>query len=142
MSLTFKYKRVKRPNDIEIKSPSIPINLSGEGNKYQFIALLDSGADISVIPKEVAELLNLNLSGEREEARGIGGKVPAIQTRINIEISKAHESYSYNIPVKVILDGKDEEVPILLGRAGFFDKFIIIFNQNEEKIILKPNKQN
>ena len=93
-------------------------------------------------PKEVAELLGLNLSGEREEARGIGGKVPAIQTKINIEISKAHEIYRYNIPVKVILDGKDEEGPILLGRAGFFDKFIIIFNQKEEKIILKPNKQN
>lgn len=142
MSLTFKYKKVKRPNDIELKSPSIPVYLSGSTGKYQFMALLDSGADISVVPKEVAELLGLDLSGEREEARGIGGKVPAIQTNMNVEIGKPHEMYSYNIPVKVILDGKDEEIPVLLGRAGFFDKFVITFNQKEEKVILKSNKQN
>ena len=142
MSLTFKYKRVKRPDNVEIKSPSIPVTLSANGGKYQFIALLDSGADISVIPSEVADLLGLDLTGEREEARGIGGKVPAIQSSLVVEVGKAHESYSYNIPVKVILDRTDEEIPILLGRAGFFDKFLITFNQKEERIILKPNKQN
>lgn len=139
MTLTFKYKRVKRPDDVEIKSPSIPINISGTGSKYQFIALIDSGADISVIPKEVAELLGLDLNKEKEEARGIGGKVPAIQTNINIEIGKPHEMYNFNIPVKVILSEIDEEIPILLGRIGFFDKFIITFNQKEERVILKLN---
>ena len=61
---------------------------------------------------------------------------------MNIELGKPHEIHSHNIPVKVILDGKDEEIPVLLGRAGFFDKFLITFNQKEEKVILKPNKQN
>jgi len=142
MTLTFKYKRVKRPNEVEIKSPSIPVNLSGDGSKYQFMALIDSGADISVIPKEVAELLGLNLDKKKEEARGIGGIVPAIQTSINIEIGKPHEMYNLNIPVKVILSNIDEEIPILLGRVGFFDKFIITFDQKEEKIILKRNVNN
>src|SRR3989338_10459717 len=120
MSLNFKYKKVKRFNNVDIKSPSIPVVLSGVGSKYQFIALLDSGADISVIPKEVAELLGLDLSGKKEEARGIGGKVPAIQTKMNIELGKPHEIHIHNIPVKVILDGKDEEISILLGSAAFF----------------------
>lgn len=142
MSLTFKYKRVKRDKGIEIKSPSIPVNISGSGSKYQFIALIDSGADVSVIPKEVAELLGLDLNKSKEEARGIGGKVPAIQTNINIEIGKPHEIYNFNIPVKVIMSDMDEEIPILLGRVGFFDKFIITFNQKEEKIILKANTNN
>jgi len=141
MSLTFKYKLVKRSDNVEIKSPSIPVTLAGSGGKYQFIALVDSGADISVIPKEVAELLGLDLSGKREEARGIGGKVPSVQTKLQIELIKPHEIYNYNIPVKVILDVKDEEIPVILGRAGFFDKFVITFDQKEEKIILKPNKQ-
>ena len=142
MSLNFKYKKVKRFNNTEIKSPSIPVILSGSGSKYQFIALLDSGADVSVIPKEVAELLDLDLSGNKEEARGIGGKVPAIQSKINIELGKPHEMYNYNIPVKVILNEIDEEIPIILGRAGFFDKFLITFNQKDEKITLKPNSFN
>ncbi|MBI3623559.1 aspartyl protease family protein [Candidatus Pacearchaeota archaeon] len=139
MTLTFRYKRVKRPNDIEIKSPSIPVMLSGTGTKYQFIALLDSGADVSVIPKEVAELLGLDLNKRKEEARGIGGIVPAIQTNMNIELGKPHEMYSFNIPVKVVLSEIDEEIPVLLGRAGFFDKFVISFDQKEERVTLKRN---
>mgnify|MGYP001592534256 FL=1 len=122
---------MKRPKDTEIKSPSIPVILSGKGNKYQFIALLDSGADLSVIPREVAELLGLDLNKKEEEARGIGGIVPAIQTNMNIELGKPHEMYSFNIPVKVILSDVDEEIPVLLGRAGFFDKFVISFDQKE-----------
>jgi predicted aspartyl protease len=143
MGLTYKYKRVKRAKNIEIKTPSIPVSLSGKGGRYGFIALLDSGADISVISQEVAELLGLDLSGEREEATGIGGKVPAVQTSVNIEIGKPHEIYNFSIPVKVILDrGVVEDLPILLGRVGFFDKFVITFNQREEKVIIKKNVNN
>ncbi len=137
MTLIFKYKRVKRPNNIEIKSPSIPVILSGAGKKFQFIALVDSGADVSAIPQDIAELLGLDLSGKKEEASGIGGKVPAVQTSMNIELGKPHENYSFVIPVKVILQDNNEEIPILLGRSGFFDRFVITFNQKEEKILLK-----
>ena len=139
MTLTFKYKRVKRANNTEIKSPSIPITIWGEGQRFEFIALLDSGADISVVPREVAELLGLNLKGKIEEAKGIGGKVKATQTNMNIGLGKPHERYELNIPVKIILENKEEEMPILLGRTGFFDKFIITFNQKEERITIKRN---
>lgn len=140
MSLTFRYKKVRRPNNTEINSPSIPIILSGKEGKYRFIALLDSGADISVIPIEVAEVLGLELSGNKEEARGIGGKVPTIETKVNLEIGRGHENYNLTIPIKVILienEDADYELPVLLGRAGFFDNFSITFNQKENKIILK-----
>ena len=100
---------------------------------------MDSGADNSVVPKDVAELLELDLNKPKEEARGIGGKVPSVQTSMNIELKRSHEAYSFRIPVKVILKDEIDEMPILLGRAGFFDKFIVTFNQKEERIILKRN---
>ncbi|MEK6824389.1 MAG: retropepsin-like aspartic protease [Nanoarchaeota archaeon] len=146
MSLAFRYKRVKRPNNIEVKSPSIPVTLSGAGGKYTFVALLDSGADVSAIPEEVAELLGVDLSGKKEDAAGIGGKVPAVQSKLFLEIGKPHETYKFDLPVKVILnkgivlDG--QEIPVLLGRAGFFDKFVIIFDQKEERVTLKRNSNN
>ena len=99
------------------------------------MVLLDSGADISAIPRHMAELLNLDLNHAKEEAFGIGGKVPAIPTYMNIEINKNHERYSFRIPVKVILDGYD--FPPLIGRAIFFDKFDITFKQSEKRVILK-----
>ncbi len=142
MTLTFRYKKVKRPDNREVKSPSIPIILSGKSGKYQFIALLDSGADMSVIPEDVAELLGVDLTENKEEASGIGGKVPAIQSTIYLEIGKGHENYSFSIPIKVIFNKGGQEIPILLGRAGFFDKFVITFNQKDEKITLKKNQEN
>ncbi|MEK6842402.1 MAG: hypothetical protein AABX84_01185, partial [Nanoarchaeota archaeon] len=72
-----------------------------------------------------------------EDAFGIGGKTPAISTKINIEINKGHEKYSFNIPIKVILD--DYDFPPLLGREVFFDKFDITFKQSEKKVTLKYN---
>ncbi len=135
MTLNFRYKRVQRPNGIEVKTPSIPLTLRGNGGKYDFIALLDSGADMSAIPRAVAELLGIPLDGEKEEALGIGGVVSAVHTTIHIEFGKAHERYAFTIPVKVILS--DQDFPILLGRAGFFDQFSITFQQREERVMLK-----
>ena len=28
-------------------------------------------------------------------------------------------------------------IPVILGRAGFFDKFVVTFNQSEERVTLK-----
>ena len=139
MTLTFKYKDVQRANNTNSLSPSIPAVLSHEGLKYHFMVLLDSGADVSAIPKQIAELLGLDLSGEKEKAFGIGGEVPAIETSMNIEVGRGHENYSFRIPVKVILD--DSDFPPLIGRAVFFDKFDITFRQHERRVILKHIEQ-
>lgn len=135
MALTFRYRDVPRLNKTRAKTPSIPITSSGKGGKYEFISLLDSGADISAIPKQMAELLNLDISGPKEEAFGIGGSVPAVQTTLHIELGKQHEKYLFDIPVKVILT--EDNFSPLIGRAVFFDKFTITFKQNEEKVMLK-----
>jgi len=134
MTINFRYKTVKRPDGTEVKIPSIPILLSGK-EKFETIALIDSGADISAMPKAVAELLGLDLSGKITPAYGIGGKVDSVETKANITIEKGHERYNFQIPIKGILS--DYDFPILLGRAGFFDKFIISFYQAQEKVSLK-----
>lgn len=134
MAISFKYKAVSRPDGTEVKIPSVPILLKGK-ESFETMALLDSGADISAIPKSVAELLDLNLSGNSSPAFGIGGAVDAVDTTMAILVQKAHERYTMRIPVKVILG--DYDFPVLLGRAGFFDKFKITFHQLNEKIVLK-----
>lgn len=87
------------------------------------------------IPKDVAEILGLDISGERSSAFGIGEKTEAVDTSMELIIEKGHEKYHFKIPVKVIFGSYD--FPVLLGRAGFFDQFIISFNQSNERISLK-----
>lgn len=135
MTLSFKYKGVSRSNKTRALTPSIPITFSGNSGKYEFAVLLDSGADISAIPRHMAELLGLELNGPTEDVFGIGGVAKAIQREVKIEFSKGHEKYSFNLPVKVILDNYD--FPPLIGRAVFFDKFDITFRQSEKRVYLK-----
>jgi len=139
MVIFFKYKKIKRPDKTEVKSPSIPISLEGKNN-FDTLGLLDSGADISAIPKDVAEILGLDLKGKKSSAFGIGGKVNAIDTKMRLIIQKGHEKYNFLVPVKVILD--DYAFGVILGRVGFFDKFIISFDQLKEKVSLKRKIRN
>ena len=132
MALSFHYKTVRRPDGTEVKTPSIPVLLGG---KLKTVALLDSGADISAMPFAMAELLELDLSAEKSSAYGIGGTVESISSKMSVLVEKGHEKYAFQIPVKVILGKFD--FPVLLGRAGFFDKFVISFDQGNERVSLK-----
>jgi len=141
MTLSFKYKSIKRPDGEEVKTPSIPVTLIGEGAiRIEVMALIDSGADLSVISQDIAELLNLDLNGPKTKSRGIGGEVDAVNTHIKINIKKGHEDYIISVPVQVILG--DSKVPVLIGRAVFFDEFKISFEQSEERILLKKINSN
>ena len=126
MTISFRYKSVKRPDGTLVKTPSIPVTLAGK-ESFDTIALLDSGADISAIPKSIAELLGLNLDTRITSAYGIGGRVKSVESSVNVIVQKGHERYSFNLPVKVVLDEYD--FPILLGRLGFFDKFVILLTK-------------
>lgn len=106
----------------------------------EVIALLDSGADVSVIPQDIAELLGIDLTKEKEISRGIGGEVDVINTKIKINIKKGHESYNFLIPVQVVMG--DSKVPVILGRAGFFNEFKITFDQANEIVHLKKSNGN
>ncbi len=101
--------------------------------------MIDSGADISIIPKALAEVLNLDLSGETQISHGISGSLKVKNSRMKVTLKKSHdETWSQTIPVQVIISG--EEPPIILGRAGFFDKFVITIDESKQKI--KLNKIN
>ena len=141
MAISFKYKSVKRHDGNEIKTPSIPVNLRGKSpNWIEFMALVDSGADLSVVPQDVAELLNFDLSGEKDKSRGIGGEVEVINTKMQVNINRKHEDYTFEVPVQVVLG--DSKIPVLLGREGFFDQFKITFEQSSEMVILKKVNPN
>ena len=127
----FKYKAIKRPDETLSRCPVIPISFKD----FDTMALIDSGADISAISKEMAENLKLNMGSKEDIAFGIGGKVKSINSNIQFLITQKHERYNLTIPVKIILD--DFSFPFLLGRKGFFNEFIITFDENHEKVLLK-----
>ena len=135
--LTYRYKAINRPLGDETRTPIIPLRIKGKKRSIKTTAILDSGADLTLIPKDIAKLLGLDLKGNRENSLGIGGDVPTIEAKAQIQLGRGSERYRFKIPV-LVLD-TDQSMHILLGRKGFFDKFRITFDEAKEKVMLKRN---
>ena|SRR3989338_2550865 len=136
MALIFKYAHVPRKDGSLRQAPYLPIYAKNRfGQTMRILALIDSGADSTVIPKDLAMLLGLG-GKEYGKTGGIGGEVKVKYSRFRFNVIGNRERYSLDVPA-LILDQENSDVPLLLGRHGFFENFHITFRQNEEKIILK-----
>ena len=91
---------------------------------------VDSGADISIIPKSVGEILKFKVekTDKINEIKGIGERsVPIIIKRIKIKIEE--KIFESKIAWALI-----EDVPLLLGRADVFNLFDICFKKNKRTL--------
>jgi len=136
--MNFKYKSLPRKDGPPRKTPTIPVTFIGPEDSIDIMAILDSGADISVLPMEVGEQLGLDLAKNRSPCSGIGGEVDTAENHVRVRISQGHENYTFEIPVKVVLDPK-ASIPVLIGRDGFFEKFEITFDEKRARISFKRN---
>jgi predicted aspartyl protease len=136
--MNFKYKSLPRKDGPPRRTPTIPVTFIGPEDSIDIMAILDSGADISVLPMEVGEQLGLDLAKNRSPCSGIGGEVDTSENHVRVRISQGHENYAFDIPVKVVLDPK-ASIPVLIGRDGFLEKFEITFDEKRERISLKRN---
>ncbi len=95
--------------------------------------LVDSGADISVIPFDTGLALGLQVvEGEiLEQAAGIGGVISFALRQITIEI----DGFEIQCPVAWIQNQYTRD--IILGREVVFDKFDIEFRQTEKAVEFK-----
>jgi predicted aspartyl protease len=112
----------------------VPVAFINGDESFETTALLDSGADITAMNQEMAEVLGLDLSGKRELCYGVTGHAEAVLTKVKISIGKNHEHYTMVVPVKVLLT-ENMKIP-LLGQVGFFDEFKITFDKTHQKVTL------
>ena len=107
---------------------------SKHGKWYQSFMYIDSGADISLIPRQMGESLGLDLDKNKiQEVKGIGERaVPVIISDVILKIGKME--FDSKVAVSLI-----EEVPLILGRTDVFDKFLINFDQ-KNKIVTFVSK--
>lgn len=112
--------------------PKYEVTILGQ-NPLPIKMLVDSGADISLISKELG--LNLGLTKLPEElilqGDSVGGSVSYLLRNLRLKI----DSHEFNAPFAWLQMDDCEE--ILLGREVVFDLFDIEFKQAEETIIFK-----
>lgn len=144
--MRFEYKSIDRPKPLGPKTmPILPIRLIGKsGEQFDTPALLDSGADYSVIFEEHARILGIDSSKLKSTTvQGVGGASSARLAVISVHLKGPGERRTFALELPfMILPKHAENHPILLGRSVFFEKFEITFNELEKTLTLKPLSEN
>lgn len=133
MRAVFDFKKEESGIFGKIARPVARLFLIGENkNEIPEIFYIDSGADITLIPRSLGELLGFTVkdSSEIQEIKGIGERgVPFVLKKLKIK-------FDNTIVETRIAWSLIEEVPPLLGRLDIFQLFNIIF-QKEKKTIFE-----
>jgi hypothetical protein len=91
---------------------------------------IDSGADVSLLPRQFGERLGLALDKNKiQEIKGIGERaVPVVISTVRMRIGE--KEFDSKVAFSLI-----EEVPLILGRQDVFDNFEITFDQKNRTIM-------
>jgi len=118
-----------------LRRPIIPISFSIGSISIRYEALIDSGADFSILPTGLAEILEINLDKCK---------------RIYFTSATGNVTLGFVNNINIDLDGKVFKTEVvfanlaknvgILGQYGFFDKFIVKFDLIKKEIELKSKK--
>ena len=116
-----------RPNPLN--RPRVLVALKGPALLIPFVMLVDSGADVSVVPWGLGRRLGFHeAEGEATlSIRGIGGNVEARRRSLDVSFGT---SGALEIPVLWAA----LETPPILGRKGIFDRFRVEFDECSQVI--------
>lgn len=134
--MKFKYRKLDLPAPFsktqKLQRPIIPISLSNGLISIRYEALIDSGADFSILPTGLAEILEINIRKcKRIYFTSATGEITeGYISKLNIDLDG--EVISTNI----VFANLPKNVGIL-GQYGFFDKFIVKFDLEKEEIEIK-----
>jgi hypothetical protein len=117
-----------------IRRPIVEVAISKGSRRRTFLALIDSGADQIMMPAAIAELFGI----ERDQCprrTSIGVSMEPVEGFVSdLTFQIAHQEKSFDAPVVFI----DADVPILLGREGFFDQYRVNFQQDHDVFEIRP----
>jgi hypothetical protein len=115
----------------ETRVPVIDVYLrSSDGSLIREIFVVDSGADVSMGPRSLCDMLGFDWGkGIPTQVQGISPRPECVvEARIlDVEIYVREAAYRVSLPF-CFAQG---DAPLLLGREGFFDAFGVYFDKRK-----------
>lgn len=132
MTLSYRFKKFRLEDGTYTKRPIVDIILKNDDKYLEFGAILDSGSDITTIPKAAADYLELKIDDKEVDMVGYKGTGKVKGSTITIifkgKVQRQDEILN-NVPVEVMQDTEEEDV--ILGILGVFEHFKITFNDTQ-----------
>lgn len=133
--MKFKYSEYTDGNNIKIFRPTIPIVFKNKSKFIQTEAIIDSGADFTILPIEIAGVLDIKLDGHTKATfHGAGGNpFPVYPSPVNIEhILRQGGFRTISWQTKVFF--AESQPAILLGHKGFLEKFRVTLDGKRKEV--------
>lgn len=130
--MEFPYQKEKSALFGEILRPLIQFQVKTRIGWITVMGYLDSGADMTLLPLSFAKALGIKIEEDQvKEIRGIGDSAVSVVIK-EVEMKIGDVNIKAHVSIALI-----EEVPYLLGRKDIFNKFRIVFEEFNEKIIME-----
>ncbi|MBI2465372.1 aspartyl protease family protein [Candidatus Shapirobacteria bacterium] len=137
MSLRFPFVYAQVADLGKLFYPFVRASLKTVYGWQEFDFLLDTGADVTTLPRTMLPILGLkNKSLHKQKTQGVGGIwIETLETLLPIRIG------SDEFPIHASITNTEEEgIPLLLGRKDIFEnRFNLEVNSKEKVTILKRN---
>jgi len=130
MKMEFDFKEEKSRIFGDVLRPVAEVIFVNNKREILESVYVDSGADITLIPKSVGELLGFKIgkNDKIEEIKGIGEiGIPIVIKKLKLRIGE--KTVNARVAWSLI-----EEVPLLLGRIDIFRLFDICFKKEEKTV--------
>lgn len=118
------------------KRPIIPIIVKNEDKAIKYDVLVDSGADYNLFHAEIAEVIGIKVKkGKPSKFYGVGAEKGLHAWIHTVGLFVPGEG-TILVPVAFSYDISDKGHG-LLGQLGFFDNFVVRFDNRENKVSVK-----
>jgi len=118
--------------DDQVVRPFIPVSIRNHGNSIDTMAMLDSGADTSILPYEMGLALGVDWSRQPDlwHLEGFGGQLETKKLVVDLVIGNWH-------PLRILFGWtNNNDVPVLLGQLNFFHLVDICFYRSRQLVEL------
>lgn len=117
--------------------PLLPVRLiSPDGSVLEKLALVDSGAQCSVLPRQLGDALGLDWDSCRQ-LPNIGGALSACR----VKLALIYVGVSRWEPIEIGFAWAENDFPpLILGQSNFFDHFRICFSKAALAFDIRPDK--
>ncbi len=133
--MKFKYSEYTSANKIKIFRPTVPILFKNKSKLILTEAIVDSGADFTILPIEMAGVLGLKLEAREKRTFYGAGSSPFSVYRSSEKIEHMlRQSGFRTITWKTEVYFAESQPGILLGYKGFLEDFKIVLDGKKKEL--------
>ena len=113
--------------------PKVPTVVSRDGVSIDSMGLVDSGSDVTIIPRWMAKSLALDAGGKKTDILGVGESLLMSSDFASVEVGGARL-----LGARVFFPSEEmsESDEVVLGTDPLFREFNVTFEFNAKRIIL------